>query len=254
MNRIPPIEVRRALRKEVGFGCPVPGCGNPYLSWHHFDPAWNVKQHHDPLGMIALCSEHHAKADAGAFTKEQLRKFKNTSNTLSVIQGRFDWMRNNILAVVGGNFYYETPIIFQFKEQPVIWFNRDEDGYMLLNVRMLSKSTEPRAYIEDNFWISKGQPEDLESPPSGKLLKVKYNNGDEIKIEFIEFISIESIKKRYPDIEPESWNIPLPITAVEVFEKVGGTSLEFGPRGTKFAGPLMRNCFMRNCGVGLSIT
>lgn len=25
------------------------------------------------------------------------------------VQGRFEWMRDDILAVVGGNFFYETP-------------------------------------------------------------------------------------------------------------------------------------------------
>src|SRR5918912_315690 len=36
VNRTPPAAVRRELRREVGFGCPVPDCGNPYLYWHHF--------------------------------------------------------------------------------------------------------------------------------------------------------------------------------------------------------------------------
>lgn len=253
MNRIPPIEVRRTLRKEVGFGCPVHGCCNPYLSWHHFDPPWSKKQHHNPAGMIALCPEHHAKADVGSFTKTQLRELKNNINSEKVIRGNFDWMRNKILAVVGGNFYYETPIIFQFKGIPTIWFNRDEKGYMLLNVRMLSTSSEPRVHIEDNFWLSQGRPEDLESPPSGKLLRVKYSNGDELKIEFIEFNSFESIKKRYPDVDTEDWDIPYPITAIEIFEKVGGTNFEFGPRETAIDGMFLKNNFTRNCGVGLSI-
>ncbi|MDP9457654.1 MAG: HNH endonuclease, partial [Actinomycetota bacterium] len=51
---------------------------------------------------------------------------------------------HSLLAVVGGNFYYDTPIIFQYQGEPSIWFNRDEDGYLLLNVRMLSTSGQPR--------------------------------------------------------------------------------------------------------------
>ena len=38
MNRTPPKKVIQTLRQEVGFGCPIPNCGNPYLEWHHFDP------------------------------------------------------------------------------------------------------------------------------------------------------------------------------------------------------------------------
>ena len=75
VNRTPPPEVRRELRREVGFGCPVRDadgvrCGNPYLYYHHFDPPWATEEHHNPAGMIALCGEHHPKADAGTFTPE----------------------------------------------------------------------------------------------------------------------------------------------------------------------------------------
>ena len=254
MNRTPPVEVRRELRREVGFGCPVPGCGNPYLSWHHFDPPWNVRQHQEPCGMIALCSEHHAKADSGAFTKGQLQDLKETAAQRELaVSGKFDWMRNSILAVVGGNFFFETPIIFEFKGQPAIWFNRDDNGYLLLNVKMLTSARELRVTIEDNFWLSIGSPDDLECPPSGKLLKVKYTNHDELKIEFVELVSEEAVKKRYPEASPEQWKIAFPITAVEVFEKVGGTDFEFGPRETRLMGMNMKNCFFRNCRVGLGV-
>src|ERR1700704_1512180 len=77
MNRTPPAEVRRLLRKEVGFGCPVAGCDSPYLSWQHFEPPWEERQHHEPKGMVALCVLHHGQADARAFTVDQLRAFKD---------------------------------------------------------------------------------------------------------------------------------------------------------------------------------
>ena len=74
MRREPPDSVKKILRKEVRFGCPIPGCNNPYLEWHHFDPPWAKEEHHRPEGMIALCNTHHKRADAGAFTIEQLKK------------------------------------------------------------------------------------------------------------------------------------------------------------------------------------
>lgn len=52
MNRTPPEPVREILRKEVNFGCPIEGCGSPYLEYHHFDPPWHEREHHDPQGMI----------------------------------------------------------------------------------------------------------------------------------------------------------------------------------------------------------
>src|SRR5690348_4262835 len=82
-SRRPPAAVQRVLRQEVGYGCPadvdgVP-CGNPYLEWAHFDPPWNVKHHHNPEGMIALCHEHHTKFDAGALSLDQWKELKRTA-------------------------------------------------------------------------------------------------------------------------------------------------------------------------------
>lgn len=123
-------------------------------------------------------------------------------------------MRRNILVVAGGNFYYETLIVFQVRGEPVIWFNRDEDGYLLLNIHMLTTSGELRTRIEDNFWLARGNSIDLKSPPSGKLLSVSYQNGDILKIEFFELESVADIMARYPEALPDWSNITFPITAV----------------------------------------
>ncbi len=254
MDRTPPIAVRRYLRREVGFGCPVPGCGNPYLYWHHFDPPWNERPHHDPAGMIALCGEHHAKADAGAFTEEQFHDFKRRGvERAEEVRGRFDWMRRSLLAFVGGSFYYETPVIFQFRGEPAIWFSRDEEEYLLLNVRMLTVSGQRRLRIEENFWLARGDPEDLECPPSGRLLHVRYPNGDDLRVEFFELEAAAAVRRRYPDAQPEEWGIPFPVTAVEVHKTVGGTNIGFGPRETTLGGLVIRNAFMCRVGVAISI-
>ncbi len=249
MNRTPPAEVRRALRYEVGFGCPADECGNPYLEWHHFDPPWSEREHHDPAGMVALCGEHHKKADAGAYTVEQLRAFKD--NRAAFVGGRFDWMRNDLLVVVGGNFYYETPIAVQFRQQPVVWLNRDDEGYLLLNLGMLTTVQEPRATMQDNFWVALGAPTDLDCPPSGKRLRVAYDNGDRLGIEFFALDSADEVETRYPGTQATCWGIAFPITAVEVQMKVGGTDVEFGPRSTKLGGVQMTNCFTSHCGAGV---
>ncbi|MFM5254938.1 hypothetical protein ACEUBK_12595 [Aeromonas hydrophila] len=256
MNREPPKDVKKTLREEVGFGCPVPNCGLPYLEWHHFDPPWREKNHHNPKGMIALCREHHIQADHGAFTPAQLHEFKRAGKeSWKQISGKFNWMRNRILAVVGGNFYYETPIIFMFRGQPIIWFERDENNYLLLNVHMLTTSGLPRAYITNNEWFNVGNEEDIECPPSAKRVKISYPNGDMVSIEFFEINTIEDAKKRYPTARIGDWPIELPVTAVEVTNIVANSGLEFNANETKFGmGNVMRNCFSSHCGAGLSIS
>lgn len=152
-----------------------------------------------------------------------------------------------------GNFFYETPDIFLFQGQRSIWLNRDEEGHLMLNVRMLTISGEPRTVIEDNFWLAKGTPEDLESPPSGKHLHVKYSNGDMLTVQFTELKSVAAANKRYAEAEPKRWDLTYPITAVEVHAAVGGTNVAFGPRQTTVGGITMKNCFAAHCGAGIAI-
>ncbi len=135
----------------------------------------------------------------------------------------------------------------------VVFFNRDQDGYLLLNLGMLTTSGEPRTVIEDNYWLNRGNPDDLECPPSGKLLRVSYSNGDMVRVEFRELTSLEEAAERYPDAYPDGWGIDFPITAVEVHLSVGGTDISFGPRETSLGGLIVRNCFMSRCGAGISI-
>lgn len=153
--------------------------------------------------MIALCAEHHRKADAGAYTPDQLNNSKSEArNQSSNVQGRFDWLRNRLLAVVGGNFYYETPVILEFRGQSVIWFERDEGGYLLLNLGMLSTTREERLVLENNFWIGKGNFSDFECPPSGKLIHAEYPGGDMLRVEYSELSSY----RRHPKMIPGCWS------------------------------------------------
>jgi hypothetical protein len=237
MDRTPPIHIRRLLRSEVGFGCPVPDCANPYLSYHHFDPPWSAQEHHNPEGMIALCLAHHHMADGGTFTKAQLRHMKRQRAPDGGVGGRLAWLRNELLAIVGGNLYYKTNTILSFGEQQAIWFNRDEDNHLLLNVRMMTLSGRPRLRLEDSDWVVLGEPVDFECPPSGRRILVTYRNGDELVIEFHELAGPSEAAERHPDVPPDRWpRIDFPVTVVEVRCEIGGTGLGFGPTWTKLPG------------------
>ena len=257
MDRAPPVEVRRQLRREVGFGCPVDDCGNPYLYWHHFDPPWREREHHDPEGMIALCAEHHAKADAGAFSVEQLRALKASAASRPV-GGRFDWMREQLLAVVGGNFYLEVRVPVMIKDIPVVMFTRDDAGHLLLNLNMLSRLPDPRIQIVENFWVSRGAADDIESPPHGRLLAARYANGDRLRVEFIPDQTTEALCRRYPDAGFDERNFPVelptPVTVVEIEMTIADTGIEVGPRWTTLqTAQIGPNCFMSHSYAGIAV-
>lgn len=264
MNRTPPKAVRTQLAEEVGFGCPVEGCGSPYLTWHHFDPPWSEHPHHDPDGMIAFCSQHHDAADANAYDVDELRlmKAKGRDRNLA-LQARFEWRRRRLLSVVGGNFYYETPVPVQIGPKPVVSFNRDDDDRLLLNVVMPSTVREPRLYVDDNFWIESGIQSSVECPPHGRLVAVRYPNGDAIRIEFIGIDDADALARRYDQsdvvrsfLEGEEGE-GFPIAAVEVRMKIHGPTAEpvidFDAQATRIGGMRMTGCLSVRNRVGLQL-
>jgi hypothetical protein len=231
--------------------------------------------------MVALCRDHHPEADRGAFTIEQLREFKRLGRDRSQALGaRFNWMREELLAIVGGNFYYETPVVFQMNDTPIVWFNRDQSGRLLVNLRMLTTSTEPRMLMLDNFWMTEGSSEhDIIRPPSGSLVSAKYPNGDQLQIEFREIVSLAEFDRRFPpsqlpaDVKerlekaglpdyrmPQSHaeniqrcGITFPLATVEITMEVAGTDLSFRPKETSIATNTIVGSWMKGVGVGIQI-
>jgi len=201
--------------------------------------------------MIALCLTHHRQADAGAFTSEQLRQFKAGDNA-NEVRGRLEWMRQSLLAVVGGSFYYEVPKVIQLGGRPLVWFERDEHGYMLLGVRLPTLSGQPRVRVTRNFFEHIGTPEDFECPPNGRLLRVRYADGDSLAIEFLNCESTEAFRERYQ--QPLAWNdVAFPLTLLEINLNIAGRRLTFTPDGAEIMGNRLVRGWSRNSNVGISL-
>lgn len=258
LSRTPPAAVKEALRREVGWGCPAnrrgQPCGSPFLTFHHFDPPWRVEQHHRPERMIALCREHADKADAGTYTDDQLRALKASVGQANLIRGQFDWMRQKLLAVIGGNFYYEVPNAVVVQGHPVVSFGRDADGHWLLNLVMPSAQPSPRLVVVENELRQVGVPTNLECPPNGRLLRAEYDNGDEVRIEFIPDMTEAQLIERYPALRPlftqrheeldDAVLLPTPLTAVEVTMQADRLPIDFGPRETHVGRSTVRGCLL----------
>lgn len=250
---IPP-KVKEFLRSEVGFGCPISECGNPYLEYHHFDPPVNIRAHNEPGGMIALCAQHHKKADGGAYTNEQLHALKKDKANAQIVKGNLDWLRRDLLAVVGGNFYYETPKIIEIDGHEVVSLNRDTEGYLRLSIKMLSVLPEERLLITNNFWENIGNPLDLRSPPQGKELEVKYANGDYLYLKFFELLDVGQAMKKYNNRAFENnQTVKFPITVVEVNLNIGETKIQLAPDVTQIGNGRISGGFASHCGGGICL-
>lgn len=241
-------ETKEILRREVGFCCPMQNCGNPYLEYYHFDSAFHFN---DINGMIALCHEHYKKAENNTYTVDNLHEVKENKKQLSAVNCNLKWLDKNILSIVGDNAFYDTPIPIQIDGHNIIKFTRDDYGAQKLSIEMLSTLPEERAIIDENSWENIGSPIVLISPPTGKELAIKYNNGDYLYLKFKE-VDDQKMLRHYYGIDMFGM-IDFPITVVEINMKIAGTNIEFKTSGID----TLRSTFSKNisigCAIGLSI-
>ena len=97
--------------------------------------------------------------------------------------------------------------------------------------------------MHENVWTFYENPTDIECPPSGRLLKVNYENGDKIKIEFFEIENRKEFKKLYKT-DFQGPNI-FPITAVDIIFIHIALGIEFNNK-TTMPSLTITNAFLKN--------
>jgi len=163
ISRDPGTNVKLLLRSEVNFGCPVrfldgSGCGCPILTYHHFDPPWAEYHHHDPEGMIALCPQHHHQADAGLWSKAQLKLMKRMPFVDSQLNVRWPWQTECMLLKVGPSFVLESGCAIRLDGAPVARFTPEKIPALGTKVALLDstvRDTRGRHWLNiRNGWIN----------------------------------------------------------------------------------------------------
>ena len=159
VSRKPPAEVKRILREEVGFGCPVPACREPFLTWHHFDPPWHERHHHEPDGMIAICMRHHAMADRDVFSRAQLKAFKDSSHSVEEVKAKFEWARPKQLVRLGG-FYMggkqkQLDLEVDVFKDRFVGLSENDVGLLELSFVLRDRYMNRVAVMENNSFIAR---------------------------------------------------------------------------------------------------
>lgn len=254
LTRRPPVGVRRALCSEVGFRCPVEGCGSPYLTFHHFDPPWRTKHHHKPEGMIALCSNHAAKADQNYYPDDFMRQLKREgAGRAEAVRGEFDYLRRDLLVIVGSNAYYKVDTVLQVGDKRAIYFNRDDNGYLLLNFQLPGVKGKPQAWMEDNVWIVPPGAQNVDCPPRGRYLEVFFHNGDRFRIEYSEVMDAEQYKRKFSKHDAIVDQLAFPLTVAEFWERSAGAGIELGRDATRIGTNVIRDSTIVGSRVGIMI-
>jgi hypothetical protein len=207
--------------------------------------------------MIALCLLHAGQADANAFPKEYLQELKRKApESATEIRGELTWMRREVLALIGGNWYYDTPTILQVGNTPAIAFERDPDGYLLLNLRFPSPTGTPRVRIEENYFtVNPDQVNDVECAARGRTIRIDYANGDRFSHQYRDIRDQNALLDRYGSLvgEPIPEQVQFPLTVVEVSERTHGL-FDFDAHETRLGGMRMTGGWSISNRVGVMIT
>lgn len=221
-------DVRLQLRREVNFGCAI--CGSPYLKYHHFDPPYRERPHQDPAGIIALCARHSDFADRERYSVEYLRELKRNPYLSSpqVVARKFGWLRNELILLAGG-FYYNPRVFLRLEGCDIVWFNRDENNSLLINLDIRDASDHPVILMSDNDWLEIGAADgidDIKLKPGGYALTVKASQlGILFSIEFRNFDQ-ETLKKLGQKADMRWEQRPGPQVLIGPFGKVSPEDLE----------------------------
>lgn len=153
------------------------------------------------------------------------------------------WLRRKVLARVGGNFYYETPIILRLGTIPCIAFARDQHENLLLNLRMPTTSGEPRAVLTDSYWEVPPTGAEVVCPSSGRLLDIAYPNGDRFRAEFRDIHNGRALQVLFGSVARWAYRVEFPVTLAEIALTVANTDLVVGPHHTGMGGPATTDSF-----------
>ena len=197
-GRTPPAEVRERLRREVNFGCPMPGCGSPFLSWHHFDPPWREEKHHRPEGMIALCFQHAAFADGGNYPRKRLRELKRAPFVQVLVNDRLPWEPENVTIAIGGSIAFGPRRALSLRGTDLFTVRRLDVGRLSIDAILLDPRGRPVLSMQDNeFTVCVPELDDFECTVRGKDIKVKHRSGVRLALRF-EVLTKDQFAARLP--------------------------------------------------------
>lgn len=190
VSRDPGSCIKKILRSEVNFGCPVEGCGCPILTYHHFDPPWAGNFRHNPSGMIALCQEHHDQADGGLWSKQQLREMKRHPYVCDPTRVRWPYSPETLVLKIGPSLIVGSGTALRLNGNPVLHFQPATiDQLGIKNVEFNSNivSSSGAAWLKiDRNWleVEKSAVTDFYFKPSVREFCARHKDNSFVKLRY----------------------------------------------------------------------
>jgi len=145
-----PLPLKRQLRQESNFSCAL--CPCPLLRYHHIIP-WEECHSFAESDMIALCPTHHARADAGTITRQELFAAKRGPYGRTVVRETDFIIPGTVASVrLGSNTFIDTPRLVVVDELDIIAATF-EGGRPTLNAVLIDQFNNWIGIIEENEWV-----------------------------------------------------------------------------------------------------
>jgi hypothetical protein len=147
----PPAEVQRILRQEAGFGCCR--CGYPFYQYHHIVP-WHKDEHYRAEDMMILCPNCHDEVTNGQVPESEQREWKAKPRNIQDghASGRLRIDQKNLVVILGGSRFVDTPVLLQLNGEDMIGVKRSEDGRLLVSTRSYDEDDKLLFSIINNEW------------------------------------------------------------------------------------------------------
>ena len=197
-----PDSVAEALRREVNFGCPVEGCGSPFLTWHHFDPPWRQEEHFRPEGMIALCARHAPFADGSSYTNNHLRGLKAKPFVQQRAEDWLPWQPEAITFMMGGAVAFEARKAVRLSGVDVFSAHRTDGGHLKLDANLMGPDGDEFLTMKDS-WISvrTGSLRDLHGTTQARNIDVEHRSGVRMRLRWDRF-TVDEFRSRVAACAP----------------------------------------------------
>ncbi len=143
LSRNVPEEVKRKVRQRCGFGCVI--CGNPIISYEHFDPPFRDARSHSADGITLLCGSCHQKTTMGLINKGTVAKYNaDPSGLREDVSFGIDDLVGSVppIVLMGSNRFRCTGEVIRVADRTVLGFEVEIGARpaVLINMRICDRN------------------------------------------------------------------------------------------------------------------
>jgi hypothetical protein len=132
ISRYIPEYIKLEIRRRCKFRCII--CDEAIIEYHHFDPPFSEATEHSANGITLLCAKHHAHAEKGFITTNEIKQKDLIRRTLSIQDARTEMPSFQIpfTAILGSVFFLGEGKLLEVDGETLLNISVDPSGYLTI--------------------------------------------------------------------------------------------------------------------------